>query len=68
MSKTDSGMLNNTYLKGLRSDGLKNYLERKRRENVNTGDGSTLVKISGCEYKISEERLNDVLTGLMNHL
>ena len=49
-------------IKGLRSDGLKNYLERKKRENVNMGDGSTLVKISGCEYKISEERLNDVLS------
>ena len=49
-------------IKGLRSDGLKEYLERKKRENINPGDGTTLVKISGCEYKITEERLNDVLS------
>ena len=49
-------------IKGLRSDGLKNYLERKKLENVNTGDGSTLVKISGCEYKVTEERLNEILS------
>ena len=47
-------------IKGLRSDGLKNYLERKKRENNNPGDGSTLIKISGCEYKITEERLNEI--------
>ena len=49
-------------IKGLRSDGLKEYLERKKRESTNRGDGTKLVKISGCEYKISEERLIEVLS------
>ena len=32
------------------------YIERKAREKSDPGDGSTLVKITGCEYKITEER------------
>ena len=49
-------------IKGLRSEATKQYIERKSRENLDQTDGSTLVKISGCEYKVSEERLNDVLS------
>ena len=37
-------------------------MKEKNHENTNLGDGSTLVKILGCEYKISEERLNNVLS------
>ena len=32
------------------------------KEKLDHGDVSTLVKITGCEYKVSEERLNDVLS------
>ena len=44
-------------IKGLRSEATKQYLERKSRENLDQTDGSTLVKITGCEYKVSAERL-----------
>ena len=49
-------------IKGLRWDARKQYIERKAREKSDPGEGSTLVKITGCEYKITEERLNEVLS------
>ena len=49
-------------IKGLRSEATKQYLERKSRENLDQTDGSTLVKITGCEYKVTEERLSVVLS------
>ena len=49
-------------IKGLRSEATKEYLERKSRENLESTDGSTLVRITGCEYKVTEERLNEVLS------
>ena len=48
-------------IKGLRSEATKMYLERKAKENLVHEDGSTLVKITGCEYKVTEERLTEVL-------
>ena len=36
-------------IKGLRSEATKQYIERKLRENLDQTDGSTLVKITGCE-------------------
>ena len=37
-------------------------MERKLKENLDQEDGSTLVKITGCEYKVTEERLSVVLS------
>ena len=49
-------------IKGLRSEATKLYLNRKAEEKLVQPDGSTLVKITGCEYKVTEERLNEVLS------
>ena len=49
-------------IKGLRSEATKQYIDRKAQEKLDHVDGSTLVKITGCEYKITEERLNEVLS------
>ena len=49
-------------IKGLRSEAFKNHLERKNCERAVQNDGSILVKITGCEYKISGERLVEVLS------
>ena len=38
------------------------YIERKANEKLVQPDGSVLVKITGCEYKVTEERLNEVLS------
>ena len=38
------------------------HLERKNREKVDEGDRTTLVKITGCEYKISGESLSEALS------
>ena len=38
------------------------HLKRKNREKVDEGDGTTLVKITGCEYKISGESLSEALS------
>ena len=49
-------------IKGLRFVAFKNHLERKNREKTVLDDGSVLIKITGCKYKISGERLGDVLS------
>ena len=50
-------------VRGLRSDGLKEFLARKeaQRRNVEV-DGSITLKITGCEYKVSAARLKEVLS------
>ena len=55
-------------IKGLRSDALKKHLERKKQEKIVNKDGSVQVRITGCEYKVTEERLAEVLShwGVLN--
>ena len=50
-------------IRGLRSEGLKDYLERKEMQKSKTQeDGSTQIKITGCEYKVSSQQLKEVLS------
>ena len=44
------------------------HLERKKQSKIVHDDGSVQVKITGCEYKITEERLSEILThwGVLN--
>ena len=49
-------------IKGLRSEALKEHLDRKITEKTATNDGSTLIKITGCEYKITGDRLCEELS------
>ena len=49
-------------IKGLRSEATKQYIERKEKERLVQSDGSVQVKVTGCEYKVTEERLNEVLS------
>ena len=53
----------NCKIKGLRSDSLKEHLARKESEKLDLmDDGSVLVKITGCEYRVTEERLKAELS------
>ena len=48
---------------GLRSDAYKDHLARKEAMRNDQGeDGSVPVKITGCEYKITEEKLKEALS------
>ena len=50
-------------IRGLRSEGLKDYLERKEmKKSMIQEDGSTLVRITGCEYRVSSEQLKEILS------
>ena len=50
-------------IRGLRSDAFKEHLARKEAMRNDQGeDGSVPIKITGCEYKITEERLKEALS------
>ena len=50
-------------IRGLRSEAFKEHLARKEAmKNDHCDDGSVSVKITGCEYKITEERLKAALS------
>ena len=46
----------------IRSEAVKEQIARKEsRRNESEDDGSILIRISGCEYKVSAERLKSSL-------
>ena len=52
----------NCKIRGLRSTALKEHIARK--DSIKAGalpDGSVMVKLSGCEYKLTGERLKEAL-------
>ena len=50
-------------IRGLRSDSFKEHLASKEAMRASNGpDGSVMVKITGCEYKVTEERLKNALS------
>ena len=54
--------VNKCKIRGLRSKAVKEIIARKEsRHNESEDDGSILIRISGCEFKISAERLESSL-------
>ena len=49
-------------IKGLRSYTLKSHIVRKMLAKILSDDGWAMIRISGCAYKISGNRLLEVLT------
>ena len=50
-------------IRGLRSDAMKEQIARKEaRRNESEDDGSIMIRITGCEYKVSAERLKSALS------
>ena len=50
-------------IRGLRSEAFKEHLARKEAMRSHSSeDGSVTVKVTGCEYKVSEEKLRAALT------
>ena len=59
-----NGKLENVEIKckirGLRSNALKEKIARKQAERVDD-NGTMLIRISGCEYKIAADKLKECL-------